>query len=104
MAPFQKIAKHLVAEVPVAKLQGLLKEPSSEIAAVAGGVCGGGCDGHSGSWCGLRCKPVAGAPGVVDRDGQLKLSAKDLQDIRANFPKLREAVARQIEFYLDRLQ
>jgi hypothetical protein len=104
MAPFQKIAKHLVAEVPVAKLQGLLKDPGSQIADVSGGVCGGGCDGRNGVFCGFNCRAVASAPGVVDRDGQLKLSVKDLKDVRDDLPKLRQAVARQINTHLGRLR
>ena len=102
MAPFQKIAKHLVAEVPVAKLQDIFKPQSGDDHQGRG--CGGGCDGRNGLVCGLSCRPKAGVPGVIDRNGQLKLSAKDLKDVRDNLPKLREALARQIEVHLDQLR
>ena len=104
MPPFQKLAKHLVTEIPVAKLQASLKLQPGLIQASSGGFCGKGCTGVEGKVCGLDCKPKASATDVIDREGRLGLTAKDLTDIRKDFPKLRQAVARQIEVHLNKLR
>jgi len=110
MPPFQKLAKHLVTEIPVAQLQVILRRPPREdsLPPYSGTLCGGGCGarpGLNGTLCGLGCTPkAASAPGVIDREGRLGLTAKDLTDIRKDFPKLRQAVARQLEAHLGKLR
>lgn len=105
MPAFQNLATHLVAEIPVARLQLLLKrEPGNQLASFEGVLCGGGCSGKDGAFCGSGCRPQQGAPDVIDRDGQLGLTAKDLSDIRNDLPALRRAVVEQVDWHLARLR
>jgi hypothetical protein len=103
MASHDKLAGVLVSEVPLAALQGVLNQ-SSEIAASLGGVCGNGCTVF-GSICGLGCTPLrADAPHVIDREGTLGITKEELAEIKQNFPELRQAVARQVEWELNKLK
>jgi len=104
MPPFQKLAKHMVVEMPVAKLQAILKLQPGLVQSSSGGFCGKGCPGVEGKACGLDCRPKASATDVIDREGRLGLTAKDLTAIRKDLPKLRQAVARQVEVHLGRLR
>src|SRR5262245_36531078 len=105
MPSFQKLAKHLVTEISLTQLQVILRRPPREgPIAVSGFGCGGHCSGEAGAWCGFDCRAAGITPGVIDREGRLRLTAKDVTDIRKNFPKLRQAVARQVEAHLDKLR
>lgn len=111
MSALDRLATHLVAEVPVATLQELLRRPPHEIPIAGGGFCGGRCrpDGTgfvNGLLCGFGCRPalIAGAPSVVDPDGTLGLTAEDLTGIRNDLPVLRQAVIYEIEANLKALK
>src|SRR5262245_54554186 len=105
MPPFQALAAQLVAEVPIIALERLLEVLDRPDNIAAGGrVCGRDCTGPVGQICGLRCNPPAGAPGVVDRDGRLPMTAADLTAIREDLSQLRKAVLDEFTPYLDRLR
>jgi hypothetical protein len=58
--------------------------------------------------CGLRCNPTlpdekGRPPYVIDPEGRLGLTDKDIADIRNDMPKLRDALAHEIEASLKRL-
>lgn len=98
-----KLATHLVAEVPVPRLQLLLRRNPDEEPAFDGLLCGGNCSGRDGAWCGNACRPQS-ATDVIDRDGQLGLTAKDLADVRKDLPALRRAVTQEVDLQLARLK
>jgi hypothetical protein len=101
MSAFEKLAQHLVTEVPVTRLQDVI---ATRAAFGVGGICGANCPG-AGDWCGLSCQAArADAPNVIDRDGLLEFSASDLEDIRNDLPKLRQAIAVQVESQLNLLR
>src|SRR5215831_18037662 len=105
MYSLDKLAPHLVAEIPVSRLALLLKDdPGEALQSVDGIFCGGNCARKDGMICGGRCNPQQDAPDVVDRSGQLELTANDLSDIRANLATLRRAVLQQVELHLGRLR
>jgi hypothetical protein len=105
MSAFEQLAKQLVAEVPITKLQVMLKR-DSRVQADDGGFCGNGCPGTSGFVCGLRCPLTRDAVvvGVIDAEGRLGLTAGDLKEIRDDLPKLRRSVFQQIEANLSLLR
>jgi hypothetical protein len=105
MEAFEKLARNLVTEVPVAKLQAIL-ERKNEGVVRTGVVCGGGCptSGHTGALCGWNCKPKFGAPDVIDLQGDSGVTAYDLTEVRADLPKLRRAVVHQLEVYLNQFK
>ena len=107
MAAFQKLAEHLVAEMPVTKLQEVLAS-QSRIHPDTGMVCGGGCGptggSNTGGLCGLSCKPQVRAQYVIDPTGHLGLTTKDITEIHNNLPKLRQAVVQQVEAHLSQLR
>ena len=101
MSSFEKLAKFLVAEVPLSKLQGIFIPTTASL----GNFCGTGCPGNSGDHCGFKCLEArVDAPDVIDREGLLQFTAKDLDEIRNNLPKLRQATAAQVEAQLNRLR
>jgi hypothetical protein len=106
MPPFEKLAKCLVDEISVMTLRIDLAKPFSP----SGMVCGGGCGGN-GTLCGSDCHPTTPETGVIDPtsgvfdpDGRLGFTAKDLADIHNDLPKLRSALAKEIEANLSRLR
>lgn len=106
MSPFQALAAQIVAEIPITRLQGLLQATPHEpdTFTVGGGFCGNNCVGNVGSVCGIKCNPPAGAPGVIDRDGELAITVSDLKAIRDDLPQLRQAVLDEFTPHLDRLR
>lgn len=104
MPALQKLATQLVAEIPVTRLQVLLKRKPGDELQFDGLMCGGNCSGKDGGFCGSGCRPQQSAPDVFDRDGHLGLTAKDLSDIRSDFPALRKAVIEQVDVHLARLR
>ena len=101
MSAFETLAKHLVTEVPLTRLQDVItaRAPLS-----LGGICGANCPG-AGSWCGFSCQEaLAEASNVVDREGLFQLTASDLEEIRNDLPRLRQATAAQVESQLDLLR
>lgn len=104
MTAVQTLATHLVAEIPVTRLQVLLKRAPGDELAFDGVLCGGNCSGKDGGFCGSGCRPQQTAPDVIDRNGQLALTAKDLSDIRNDFPALRKAVTEAVNVHLARLR
>lgn len=106
MNAFEKLADHMLSELPIAQLQEMLDEspgPIERNGAVCGGNCGG-APGGTGVLCGLGCRPPAGAPKVLDREGRLGLTADDLNAIRADFPRLRQTVVDQLTAHLNQLR
>jgi hypothetical protein len=99
MEAFEKLAKYLVAEMPVAKLQERLGGKRYD-----GIVCGGSCGEVDGLFCGGSCRPKSGALDVIDPEGRLGLTAKDFTKIRNDLPKLRQAVLDQLETHLHQLR
>ena len=104
MAAFQKLAEHLVAEMPVTKLQEVLASQSKIHGNYDGIVCGGGCGNPDGGICGCKCKPQVRAQYVIDPTGHLGLTTKDITEIHNNLPKLRQAVVHQVEAHLSQLR
>lgn len=110
MSVFNRLATHLVAEVPVTTLQAILERPDDEALPASGILCGGGCRPDPGPahglLCGFSCRPtvIAGAPGIVDPDGALGVTAEDLENVRKSLPRLRRAVVDQIEANLAALR
>lgn len=104
MSVYQALASHLVAEIPVARLQRLFGPVPDDPDPLGGGFCGNNCHGHVGSVCGIRCNPPADAPDVIDRDGQLAFAVPDLKAIRGNLPQLRQAVLEEVTPHLNRLK
>lgn len=106
MSAFNDLAALLVTEIPLTRLQRLFeaapKDPDAFTA--GGGFCGNNCSGSTGSVCGIRCNPPAGAPDVIDREGRLALASGDLEDIRKDLPQLRRAVRDQITPHVERLK
>lgn len=103
MSTFARLADHLVAEVPIGRLQRLFGD--IPVAGTGGGnVCGLGCNPGTGALCGFSCRPPAAARDVIDPDGRLGLTAKDLDDIRRDLPKLRLAVVDQVESHLGHIR
>lgn len=105
MSAFEKLAGLLIEEVSVSKLQSLFADiPTASIGPQGGAVCGAGCRPGAGMLCGLSCRPAAAAQDVVDSDGRLGLTEKDIADIRMDLPKLRQAVVYQVESQLSALR
>src|SRR5690606_4873300 len=100
MSAFQELATHLVAEIPIARLQVLLRRPPEPEPAFDGLLCGGNCSGKDGAFCGSTCNPQNDAPDMLDREGKLGLSTADLSEIRNDFPRLRQAVVEQVDMHL----
>jgi len=106
MDAFGRLADHLVTELPITRLRSVLDTepgPTERNGLVCGGGCGGAPDG-TGVLCGIRCRPRIGAPGVIDLEGRTGLTADDVTDIRADFPKLRKAVLDRLEIHLNQLR
>lgn len=104
MPAIEQLATHLVAEVPVTRLQALLRRNPVDEPMFDGILCGGNCTGKDGAFCGSGCGPHQAAEGIIDRDGRLGLTAKDLSDIRYDIPALRRAVIGQLDVQLARLK
>lgn len=110
MSALQKVAVSLVAELPIVALRDLLGPKLDEAPVTGGFFCGGGCtpidSPANGIICGFGCRPalIAGAQGVIDPDGRLGLSEKDIADIRMELPHLRRSVIYQIESQLAALR
>lgn len=102
MAALESFARQLIAEMPVARLQMQLGGPDTR--GFEGLVCGGGCLGGNGALCGFNCEPRADVPDVIDPEGKLGLTAQDLANIRNDLPKLRQAVADQLQTHLQQLR
>ena len=108
MAALEKLAEAMVAEIPVTKLGMILKE-KQPVNPDDGVICGNGCGDGNGYVCGLRCNPTlpdekkGRPPYVIDPKGRLGLTDKDITDIRNNLPKLRDALAHEIEASLRQL-
>ncbi|NWG26766.1 MAG: hypothetical protein HXY30_20500 [Pseudorhodoplanes sp.] len=101
MEAFGNLAKYLIAEMPVAKLQEQLGGGERFDGALCGGSCGGPIDGLL---CGAGCRPKSGAPDVIDPEGRLGLTAKDLAAIRSDMPQLRKAVLYQLRTHIHQLK
>src|SRR5262245_5482666 len=108
MPAFEKLADHLVAEVPITKLQSLFGQGLTPVAGGSfppgGSICGLGCNPGAGALCGFGCNPPLAAQDVIDPDGHLGITEKDLADIRSDLPKLRQAVISQLEAQLGELR
>lgn len=100
MKAFGTLAKYLIAEMPVAKLQEQLGGGERYDGALCGGNCGGPVDGML---CGGGCRPKIGAPDVIDPEGRLGLTAQDLTAIRNDMPQLRKAVLDQLRTHLHQI-
>lgn len=101
MEAFEKLAKQLIAEMPVAKLQEQLGGGERFDGLVCGGSCGGPVDGLL---CGSGCRPKIGAPDVIDPEGRSGLTASDLAQIRNDLPQLRKAVMDQLRTHIHQLR
>lgn len=107
MSALEKLATHLVAEVPVARLQEIFVHELKDGPASRGMICGGGCsptDGAvNGFLCGFNCG-AAPRPRMIDPEGVLGLTSEEVSNLRSDIPSLRHAVAYQIELHLKNLR
>ncbi|NWG26767.1 MAG: hypothetical protein HXY30_20505 [Pseudorhodoplanes sp.] len=107
MGAFEKLSRILVTEVPVGKVQTILERRGDGIDR-SGSLCGGGCNGGdspvNGLLCGLGCRPKFAAADVIDPQGDFGVTPEDLIEVRADLPKLRQAVVQQLEVYLNQFK
>ena len=95
----EKLAKRVIADIPVSQLQQVVSSMSNlpkTVSAESGGVCGCSCDGDGGYVCGLGCAKVSRATvGVVDQAGQLGMTKTELIDIRGKVMGFKDTLLSQ---------
>jgi hypothetical protein len=109
-----QLAKAIIREIPVKQLRIIFSSLEDNADGVspadsfdAGLFCGYGCHGPGlGLACGFLCSVDPQDPGLrtIDSTGQLGLTKRDLESVRADLPLLRQDVAKELRLLVDTMK